>query len=119
MDRVTGEQHQYYKTAKRIFEYAKRVKDESKEHFPLMGICQGFELLAFLANGDDKNTLSDIYHVENRKVDWHVANVRQESRLFNSFDQDLLDKMASEKYALHLHEWSIYYETYEQSDSFK
>ena len=27
--------------------------------------------------------------------------------------------MQSEKYALHLHEWSIYYETYEKSDSFK
>jgi hypothetical protein len=39
VDRVTGEQHQYYKTAKKIFEYAKRAKDESNEHFPLLGIC--------------------------------------------------------------------------------
>ena len=54
--------------------------------FPLLGICQGFELLAFLANDDDKNTLDDIYHIENRRVEWAVQNVKNESRMFADFE---------------------------------
>ena len=49
---TTGEQHPYYQTAKKIFEYSKTQKTTYNKSFPLTGICQGFELLSFLASGD-------------------------------------------------------------------
>lgn len=58
-------------------------------------------------------------HIENRKVQWAVENVHNKSRLFSNFDEHLLKKMTNQQYALHLHEWSIYLETYEKSESFK
>lgn len=63
--------------------------------------------------------MADIIHIENRKVEWAVDNVQNSSRLFSQFDDHLLRKMSQEAYALHMHEYSIYYETYEKSDSFK
>jgi gamma-glutamyl-gamma-aminobutyrate hydrolase PuuD len=57
---VTGEQHQYYKTAKKIFEYSIQMKDDQDIVFPLFGICQGFEVLGLLASGDKKDLLKTI-----------------------------------------------------------
>lgn len=51
-----GEQHEYYKTAKRIYNYAKRVKNERKEDWPILGICQGQQLISMILS-EDKNIL--------------------------------------------------------------
>lgn len=56
IDKKTGKPHQYYVTAKIIYQYAKDVKDKRKEEFPLLGICQGQQLFATLMSGD-KNIL--------------------------------------------------------------
>ena len=42
----TGRQHPYYITCKRIIEYAKAVKDKTGEDWPVIGICQGLEVVA-------------------------------------------------------------------------
>ena len=60
VDRTTGEQSFFYKTAKRIWNYMKREKDERGVDFPIFGICQGFEIIHYLANEDAKDTLSDV-----------------------------------------------------------
>jgi gamma-glutamyl hydrolase len=42
--------HNFYDTAKRVLDYALRANDRG-EHFPLMGICLGFETLMILTAG--------------------------------------------------------------------
>ena len=60
IDHETGEQSQFYKNAKKVWNYMKRQKDEKGIDFPIFGICQGFELIHFLANEDRKDTLSNV-----------------------------------------------------------
>ena len=39
VDRETGEQSVYYRTAKKIFNYAKDQKDSKGVEYPILGIC--------------------------------------------------------------------------------
>jgi hypothetical protein len=39
VDKETGEQHPYYKTAKLIVEYTVRVKEVQGIDFPILAIC--------------------------------------------------------------------------------
>jgi len=39
IDRETGHQHKYYKTAKKIYQYSKLLKDTKDEEWPILGIC--------------------------------------------------------------------------------
>ena len=39
IDRETGEQHEYYKTSKKIYHYSKFMKDVKGEDWPILGIC--------------------------------------------------------------------------------
>ena len=39
VDRETGEQSTYYKTARKIFDYAKDQKDTKGIEYPILGIC--------------------------------------------------------------------------------
>ena len=41
-----GTQHPYYRTARRVIEYSKARKDERGEDWPVLGICQGLEVMA-------------------------------------------------------------------------
>jgi len=51
----------YWKTAKKIFDYAKWKKDVHGIDFPLFGICQGYQLLNALANEGHSETLSQLH----------------------------------------------------------
>jgi len=52
INNATGEPHPYYVTAKRIFEYSKFMKDVKEEEWPILGVCQGLELISIIL-GDD------------------------------------------------------------------
>lgn len=43
-----GEPHPYYVTAKRIIEYSKYIKDSRGEDWPVLGICQGLEVVSIV-----------------------------------------------------------------------
>ena len=91
VDRETGEQSFFYKTAKRIWEYMKRQKDEKGIDFPIFGICQGFELIHYLANEDRKDTLSVVnINNESRPIDIVVDDIQSFS-LFEGFSDEILE----------------------------
>jgi len=50
-----GSHTDYYKTAKRVYQYMIKQKDEHNIEWPILGICQGFEVIHYLTN-DDKQT---------------------------------------------------------------
>ena len=72
----TNDPHPYYLTAKKIVMYSKYMKDVRNEDFPILGICQGIEVLGVLYGDDDIGVLDDIViYGESRKVKWEVDNV--------------------------------------------
>ena len=81
----------------------KRQKDEKGIDFPIFVICQGFELVHYLANDDDKDTLSTVnIFGESRKMDFVVDDVKNYS-LFSHFPAELVEKMKKEGLAHHAH----------------
>ena len=101
-----------YGTAKRIWNYMKRQKDEKGIDFPIFGICQGFQLVHFLANDDSAETLSKVVIFgKSRKSKFAVENPK-EYTLFDQFPDDVLRAFETENVALHSHSWVIKTETY-------
>lgn len=71
------------------------MKDVKRKNWPVLGICQGLEVLSLILGDDDPEVLGrfDIYG-RNRPVHWTVRNVHKESKMFKSFPQELIQKMA-------------------------
>lgn len=117
-DRETGApllNSQYWKTAQKIFDYAKRQKDVFGVNFPLFGICQGFELLNALANEGHPETLSEVViYKESRPLHWQVDDVKANSTLFEDFPEHHLEAMGQESINLHAHTFVVTAETYAQ-----
>lgn len=111
-----GNLHPYYQTAKRILDYSKKMKDQNGEDWPVLGICQGLEVIAVYQANDDIKALStiDIYG-ENRPINWTDA----ESRFFREFPEDLKDRMEEEGLALHAHTYSTSMDTYIRTPGLK
>ena len=63
-------------TAKKIVMYSKYMKDVRNEEFPILGICQGIEVIGVVQGNDDINVLDDVViYGENRPVKWEVTDV--------------------------------------------
>ena len=91
----------------------KKQKDERKIDWPIFGICQGFEVIHYLANDDDKNTLTkNTIYLESRPMKVKVPLVHLKSKLFSGFPEDLLKKMRNEPVLYHAHDWVITMDTY-------
>ena len=93
----------------------KKQKDEKGIDWPIFGICQGFELVHYLANEDAKDTLSVVkIFGESRKVDFVVEDPT-EYELFSYFPDEIIEKMELEDLAVHAHNWVVKTDTYKQS----
>ena len=60
IDKTSGEQHPYYKTAKFVVEYCIAQKDRHGIELPILAICQGFELIGIVACQDSKDLLKNV-----------------------------------------------------------
>ena len=123
VDRETGEHSYFYKTTKRIWNYMKKQKDEKGIDWPILGICQGFEIIHYLANDDAKDTLSRInIFSESRPLDFEVS--REELKngkysLFEPFPENILDALETEDINLHAHTWTIKTDTYKEREQLR
>ena len=63
----------YMKAARIIYNYCQKKKDEDKEDWPILGICQGYEVIGIL-NNDDKLSILDNVKIfgKSRPVKWEV-----------------------------------------------
>lgn len=92
------------------------MKDVKNEEWPILGICQGLEVISLLYGEDNIETLDDIViYGESRPIEWAIQNVTEESVLFSTFPQELIDAMEVQDIALHAHSYSISVETYENT----
>ena len=110
----TDEFSPFYHTAKRIFEYSKRQKDQHGIEFPIFGICQGFEVIHQLANDDRRDTLSkNVIYNESRSMDLTPKGQDpKKTQVFKDFPPNLFDAMTREPLLYHAHDWVIATETY-------
>ena len=100
-------QHQYYKTARKIFDYSIKQMDQFNISWPIFGICQGFEVLHWLVNDDKYDLLTNIeIYRESRPLHWTVKP-KTNSTLFKDFPESVLKKMGTQKLALHAHDWAV------------
>eukprot|EP00347_Sterkiella_histriomuscorum_P003664 403363421 len=107
IDPETKEFHQYYKTVSAIIHYAMRAKDTRQDSFPILGICQGFQILSMVIAGDI-NTLEDIKVIgQNRKKVWKVADPRSNSKLFSRFEEDLIKAFEEQELCVHFHNYAF------------
>ena len=96
------------------------MKDVRNETWPILGICQGIEVLGVIFGNDNINTLSEIViYGESRPVHWEVQDIRNQSKMFRTFPDYLKDQMGTQGLALHAHSFAISYETYENTPSLK
>ena len=101
----------YYNTAKEIFKIA------LEKDVPIMGVCQGMQLIQLLAadlscpaKGPEyrNDVLSDVKHFnENRKTVFEVPNPNEQSKLFSKIDPDVIKAMEEETLTFHAHNWSV------------
>lgn len=106
IDKETGEQHPYYKTAKLIVEYCVRLKDTSGVELPILAICQGFELIGIVACDDSKDLLKHVAVVFQKlpvSWVWPVEEVNQKCRTFSLHSTEIIEKMSKDELTIHLH----------------
>ena len=120
IDMETGEMSFFYKNAKKIWNYMKKQKDEKGIDFPIFGICQGFEVIHYLANEDAKDTLSNVViYNESRKMDIKMMLVHENSTMFDPFPDSLLFKMINGPLLYHAHDWVIKTDTYDKREQLR
>lgn len=73
-------------------------------------------MISIILNDDEINTLDyiDIYG-QSLPIDWEVKNVTQESKLFQTFPNYLVEAMDKDGLALHAHTYSISLDTFNSS----
>lgn len=95
------------------------MKDARKENWPILGICQGLEVLSIIMADDNLGVLDKIViYGDNLPVTWHKSNTK-DSRMFGSYPVDLLHKMETNGVALHAHTYSVSLETYNKTKGLK
>lgn len=83
------------------------MKDTRDIDFPILGVCQGFELLGLVISGDRNDFLKDVKsQYEQRTVEWQWESgkiVQSETKTFRGFDVGLLERMGKGQLVVHFH----------------
>ena len=103
-DGVTGELHPYTITSQKILDYALNHTDNG-DYFPVLGICQGIELLHILVANDTRALGWSKY--ENKRTNTTFTHEALESRLYQALSPEVLYAMANSEVMYHLHHRGI------------
>ncbi|KAL7103752.1 hypothetical protein ACP275_08G198900 [Erythranthe tilingii] len=107
----------YFDVVESIFEYVLR-KNNAGNHFPLLAICLGFELLAMVVS-ENKNILEK-FDVKNQASTLKFTkNVNLNGTLFQSFPPDLLEKLSTKCLAMQNHSYGISPEKFRKTKSLR
>lgn len=119
-DPTTGELHPYTITSLKIYRYALNATDNG-DYFPLLGICQGLELLHILVANNTNALGWSLLENAHVSTSFTVADPAKESRLFSGFAPSLIHAMETRDLLWHFHHRSIpvfYYLKYPKLQEF-
>ena len=102
---TTGESHQYTKTAMKILNYSMTHSDNG-DPFPLFGVCQGHQLLQLLVSNNIGAFGDSEFENQCKNADF-TDRLKSKSKMLSSFDDDVLEAMATQDILLHLHHHGI------------
>ncbi|KAH7686292.1 Peptidase C26 gamma-glutamyl hydrolase protein [Dioscorea alata] len=94
----------YYDVAKKIFEIV-LTKNDAGDHFPLLAVCLGFELLSMFIS--QNNDICERFYGEIRASTLQFSISETNGTLFERFPPDLLTKMSKECLAMQNHLFGI------------
>lgn len=65
------------------------MKDKKNQTWPILGVCQGLEVVSIILGDDDIDTISDVYtYGQNHPVIWTADS--RETKLWSNFSIDLV-----------------------------
>ena len=103
--------HPYTITSSKILSYALNSTDNG-DYFPLLGFCQGIELLHILvANNTEALGWSKL---ENKRVNTTFVDDAITSRLVKALSPEVLDAMTNKEMLYHLHHRGVQMTAYER-----
>ncbi|XP_019443867.1 PREDICTED: gamma-glutamyl hydrolase 2-like isoform X2 [Lupinus angustifolius] len=95
----------YLETVARILKIALQ-RNDAGDHFPIYGICLGFELITMIISED--NDILDKYNARNQASTLQfVENANTEGSIFQSFPPDLIKKLSTECIVMQNHQFGI------------
>ncbi|GAA0139919.1 cysteine protease [Lithospermum erythrorhizon] len=95
----------YYEVAKYVFQKVLKKNDEG-DHFPLVAICLGFELLTMIIS-QDMNILEQFSAADSASTLDFMQNINFHGTVFQRFPPDLLKKMSTDCLVMQNHNWGI------------
>lgn len=95
----------YYLIAKRIFEKAIKM-NENGVHFPIFGICRGFQALPVLSEGGIG--ILKPFDSKNVSLPMKIPNDYGESRMFKHLPDDLKEVMETKDITANYHKYGIF-----------
>ncbi|XP_047306855.1 gamma-glutamyl hydrolase 2-like [Impatiens glandulifera] len=105
----------YFEVVEGIF---KKIleKNDRGDHFPLLAICLGFELVTMIVS-KDKNILES-FSAKNQASTLHFGrNINIEGTMFQRFPPDLLKKLSTDCLVMQNHQYGISPETLEENEN--
>ncbi|CAM4504701.1 unnamed protein product [Caretta caretta] len=94
---------EYSRVARIFYKNALKTNDKG-DYFPVWGTCLGHQELTYLTSG--KNLLVKP-KTENISLPLNFTTAAKDSRMFQNFPDDLLQKLATEPLTAHFHKWSV------------
>ncbi|XP_044858891.1 gamma-glutamyl hydrolase isoform X2 [Mauremys mutica] len=105
-----------YAMVARIF-YQKALKaNDKRDYFPVWGTCLGHEELTYLTS--EKNLLVKT-KTENISLPLTFTTAAKDSRMFQNFPDDLLQKLATEPLTAHFHKWSVSMKNFKKNEKLR
>ncbi|KAL7103750.1 hypothetical protein ACP275_08G198700 [Erythranthe tilingii] len=105
----------YFDVVESIFENVLR-KNDAGEHFPVLAICLGFELLTMVVS-EDKNILEEFNAVDQASKLQFMEDINVNGTLFQRFPPVLLKKLSTECLVMQNHRYGISPEKFQKTKS--
>ncbi|KAG2282084.1 hypothetical protein Bca4012_050609 [Brassica carinata] len=100
-----AKKYEYFDMVTKIFKKALE-RNDAGEHFPIYGICLGFELMSIIVS-QDRGILQRFDAEDNASSLQFVENVNIEGTLFQRFPPELLRKLSTDCLVMQKHRWGI------------
>ncbi|CAN8233854.1 unnamed protein product [Cochlearia groenlandica] len=100
-----AKKYQYFDIVKKVFNKALE-RNDAGEHFPVYGICLGFELMSIIIS-QNRDILERFDAEDNASSLQFVENVNIQGTLFQRFPPELLKKVSTDCLVMQKHKYGI------------